>query len=278
MLPNNSGGFVYEDTSLSPFTNYTYILTVCTGATDGCSDSTAVWIVTDEAIPSGLRAPLVSTASESSILVSWSQPIQPNGIIITYTILQRSFGFQTPENPETFSNCCEDYLNSNKTVVGDTCSRVVVVDGTAINHTASGLDAYSNYQYCVIAMNSKGATFSPTSNITHTFAAPMPIAGPNLTASTINSTAIFLSWTVLSITQLLGPFSGYTLYIRTVGQTDPGEIIFAGEEQEYTATDLVASTEYIFMVRSRSSSKDAQDNFFVLHTGFSEQWPWGYFQ
>ena len=247
-LPFINESFYYEDTSLSPFTNYTYTLTVCTSATDGCTNSEAVWIVTDEALPSGLRAPIVSTLSEASILVSWEQPTQPNGIISSFTILQQSFGFQAPEDLETLSNCCEDYQNANQTVVGDSCSRVGVVDGTVLNHTVVDLEAYSNYRYCVVAVNGAGATFSPASNITRTSPALLPVAGPNLTASTVNSTAIYLSWSSLDVSQLLGPFSGYTLYGREAGESGPGEMLFSGDDQEYTAIDLIASTEYIFMV------------------------------
>ena len=247
-LPYINGSFLYEDTSLSPFTNYTYFLTVCTSATDGCSNSDTVWAVTDEAIPSELRVPLVSAVGESSILVSWEQPTQPNGVITSFILLQRSFSFDTPTNLETLTNCCEEYLNANHMLVGNSCSRVALTEGTVLSYTVLDLEAFSNYRYCVIATNGAGSTFSPSSNVTQTFAAPMPISGPNLTVTTVNSTAIFLTWTSLNVSQLRGPFNGYTLYGRVAEESAPGDIFFSGEEQEYTATDLVASTEYVFQV------------------------------
>lgn len=242
-----NGSFIYNDTSLSPYTNYTYSLTVCTSA--DCTTSDMVWAVTDEAIPSGLSAPRASTASESSILVSWDSPTEPNGIVQSYDILQQGLGFEIAVDVATLPNCCEEYLNANRTVLSVSCSRVVQVDADNLNYTVNDLQPYSNYRYCLIATNGAGDTFSPISNATQTSAALMPISGPNLTATTVNSTAIHLSWSALDISQLLGPFSGYTLYRRMAGQEVLGEVIYSGNEQEFTATNLIASTEYTFMVR-----------------------------
>ena len=243
-----NGSFVYEDTSLSPFTNYTYSLTVCTRASDGCSTSETVWAVTDEGIPSGLEVPVLRTLNESSILVSWDTPSQPNGIIRSYNILQRSLGFTVEADIDILPNCCKEYLNADGTLMDTNCSTVAQINENTLNYIVTDLQAYSNYRYCLIATNGAGSTFSPTSDVTQTLAAQMPISGPMLTASTVNSTAIYLSWTSLSVSQLLGPFSGYSLYIRTAGQGTPGEGIFMGNEQEFTATDLVASTVYTFLV------------------------------
>lgn len=248
-LPTANGSFVYEDTSLSPFINYTYSLTVCTSA--DCSTSEMVWSVTDEAIPTGLRAPLVRTVSESSIVVSWDAPTQSNGIVQSYNILQSSLGVEVAANVATFPNCCEEYLNANSTVAGDSCSKVAQVNESTLSYMVTALQAYSNYHFCLIATNGAGSTFSPTSNVTQTLAALMPISGPNLTATTVNSTAIYLSWSSLDVSQLLGPFRGYSLYRRVVGQEAPGEALYSGDEQDFTATDLVASTEYIFLVSFR---------------------------
>lgn len=269
-LPMDNGSFFYNDTSLSPFTNYTYFLTVCTSAPDGCSNSDTVWIVTGEAIPSGLGAPLASTVNESSILVSWEQPTKPNGVIGSFVPLQHSFGFDAPANVDTLPNCCEDYLNANNTLVGESCGRVDFIDGNVLNYAVLDLEAYSNYRYCIIATNSAGSTSSSPSNITRTSAAPMPISSPTLSASTVNSTSIFLSWTSLGVSELLGPFDGYTLYGREAGHQAPGEMFFSGDEEEYTATDLVASTEYIFQVGNARTTFLARSMKTYLHIGFGE--------
>ena len=76
----------------------------------------------------------------------------------------------------------------------------------------------------------------------------MPAVGPQLNASTINSTAIYLTWGSLDISELLGPLEGYTLYGRPAGGVGLGQVLFTGPEQSYTATDLIASTEYVFVV------------------------------
>lgn len=238
--------FIYEDTSLSPYTNYTYFLTACTSA--DCSSSDVVWTVTDEAMPTGLSAPLTSTISESSIFITWDIPTEPNGIVQSYDVFQQSFSFEVPIDVATLPNCCEEYLNANRTVLSGNCRKVVQVDADNLNYTVSGLQPYSNYRYCLIVTNGAGATFSPTSNVTQTSAALMPISGPILNATTVNSTAIYLSWSSLDVSQLLGPFSGYSLYRRLAGHEGYGEVIYMGNDQEFTTTNLVASTEYTFTV------------------------------
>lgn len=276
-LPIVNESFIYEDVDLSPFTNYTYTLTVCTSAADGCTSSGTVSQVTDEANPNGLGTPIVGSINESSLSVSWESPSQPNGIILSYVILQRSFGFEVVADLDMIPNCCEDYLNANKTLVGSSCRRVVQINETTLTFTVTNLQAYSNYRYCIIAANSAGATLSPSSNISQTHAAAMPTAGPNLTASTVNSTAIYLSWTSLDVSQLLGPFGGYSLYRRIAGQEPPGGVIFLGSEQEFTATDLVASTEYTFLV---GCIYCICCTWLLLSStlGLSKQWAWFYIQ
>ena len=205
--------------------------------------------MTEEEIPSGLEAPQLSTISETSILVSWDTPTQPNGIVSSYNILQRSLGFEVATDIDTLPNCCEEYLNANGIEIGSNCSRVADISESNLTYIVTGLQAYSNYHYCLIATNGAGSTFSPMSNVAQTSAAQMPTSGPTLTATTVNSTAIYLSWSSLPVSQLLGPFSGYSLYIRIAGQEIPGKEVFVGSEQEFTVTDLIASTEYTFLVR-----------------------------
>ena len=249
VLPLTNGSYVYEDTPLAPFTNYTYTLTVCTSA--GCTTSSGVWSVTDEATPTGLGAPTTNTIDHTSILVSWNGPTAPNGVVLGYDVLQRSLGFEVPPNATTLPNCCQEYLylsGSGTDEPSDGCSLVEETGPDTMNYTVPGLQAFSNYQYCIIVTNRAGSAFSPTSPVTQTSAAPMPLSGPELTALTVNSTAIFLSWSLLNVSQLLGPLEGYTLYGREAGGAEPGEVLYSGEEQQFTAGGLLASTEYVFVV------------------------------
>ena len=238
-----NGSFVYNDTHLLPFTNYTYTLTVCTSP--GCTTSREVWAITLEAIPTGLDAPLVSTINESSLLVSWESPAKPNGLIQSYRILEHSLGFEFNGSVDVLTNCCEEYFSSN---TSDYCREVANAGPDTYNYTVTDLQAYSNYQYCIVATNRAGSIASPNSLVTRTSAAPMPLSSPELNATAVNSTAIHLLWSSLDISQLRGPFEGYILYGREDGVDYPEEVIYSGNEQMFTIAELVASTDYIFVV------------------------------
>ena len=133
-------------------------------------------------------------------------------------------------------------------VLSESCSYVAETSPEMLSYIDTTLQAYSFYQYCIITFNNADSTHSELSMPTQTNPAPMPAVGPQLNASTINSTAIYLAWGSLEISELLGPLEGYTLYGRPAGGAGLGEVLFTVPEQSYTATDLIASTEYIFMV------------------------------
>lgn len=243
--------FIYVDTQLAPFTNYTYFLTVCTGG--GCTDSAQVWEVTLEDAPTGIVPPAAFTLNSSAISVSWQPPLQPNGVILQYDLLRRDLGFYN--STEGLPNCCEEYLavqENNETQLSESCSFVVQTEADVTGYTDVSLQAFSFYQYCVIISNSAGSAFTNLSSPVRTDPAPSPLLGPELNATTLNSTAIYLSWGSLEISELLGPLDGYTLYGKVAGTPGIGDILFTGLEQMYTATGLIASTEYIFVVSPNS--------------------------
>ena len=75
---------LFIDTSLMPFTYYTYSITVCTVA--GCGNGPVETVRTMEAAPSGVSIPMLTALSNSSIRIDWVPPLMPNGIITTYTV------------------------------------------------------------------------------------------------------------------------------------------------------------------------------------------------
>ena len=96
-----------------PFTEYSFTLEVCTSI--GCTFSTVVSTLTLEAgkrsenlvqvmfgitlcikiimlfssVPIGQRPPLVNQTTSTSVLLEWQGPMQPNGIISSYTLQRR---------------------------------------------------------------------------------------------------------------------------------------------------------------------------------------------
>lgn len=235
------GVYSFNDTGLLPFTNYSYILTVCNGA--GCSDSPPASELTLEDTPTGVAMPTVFTVSSGEILIQWVEPSMPNGEILMYDLLRLSLGFDDG-SIETV-NCCEESL-TNSSVFLEQCSQVTTTQANDFNDDS--LRPFSFYRYCIVASNGAGSAASNLSLLVQTSPASMPQLGPTLNATTINSTAIFLQWGALEILDLLGPLDGYTLYVRLPGDPLPGEVLFQGLDQTFTATGLRASTEYVFTV------------------------------
>ena len=258
-LPFVNGSYTYPDTGLLPYTTYSYTLTVCTSA--GCTTAQGVPTAqTDEDTPAGLAPPTAATLSSTSLIVEWDPPSHPNGVILSYQVVRNDVGFfdnSTGAMSVPFPDCCQQIVEENMTMAeigsgemfSSDCSIVDVTSGVeATNLTDMALTPYSLYRYCVVAENSVGMTYSQFSPVTPTLSAPMPTAGPTLTAFTLNSTAIQLSWTSVDVAELLGPFNGYTLYGKVAGSLGVGAELFSGEEQDFTVTDLIASTEYVFVV------------------------------
>ena len=80
VLGGQDSAVVFSVSGLLPFTLYVYRIEVCT--VGGCGSSNEVVIRTSEDVPRGFDVPPAGvTLSARSILVTWSPPSQPNGII-----------------------------------------------------------------------------------------------------------------------------------------------------------------------------------------------------
>ena len=233
--------YVFNDTDLLPFTNYTYVLRVCTGG--GCTDSEPSVELTLEDTPTGVAMPTAVVISANEILIEWAEPSMPSGDIQAYAVFRQSHGFENGSTVDV--NCCEAFLEDNVDMF-DECSQAASVDSRMF--LDSNLDPFSFYSYCVVATNNVASGHSGTSPPTQTSPAPTPLRGPNLNATTLNSTAVLLEWDSLDVAELLGPLDGYVLYVRLAGEEGPGEAVFRGTEQSYVVANLLASTEYVFVV------------------------------
>jgi len=173
-------------------------------------------------------------------------------VIQSYDLLLRDLGFSNSTAGMMVTNCCEEYLSSQtgsgSIALSEGCNYITQTSSDITTYTDATLQAYSFYQYCIISSNNADSAHSELSPPTQTDPAPMPAAGPQLNASTVNSTSIYLSWGSLDVSELLGPLVGYTLYGRVAGTMGLGEVLLSGLDLSYTAAGLVASTEYAFVV------------------------------
>ena len=237
--------YSYVDENLNPFTTYNYTLTVCTNG--GCTESLVASVMTQEATPMGVVTPMATTLSFSEIEVTWSVPQMPNGIVQNYLLLRKFVGFELVDDG---LSCCEDFLRttSGNSTLTDVCQLVTMTTAQVTAHTDDELRPYTFYQYCIVVTNNVDSAFSPQTLPSRTAVAPMPLTGPELNATTVNSTAIELVWGSLEVSELLGPLVEYTLYIKVAGDQGLGQVLFRGLDQFYTAVNLLASTEYMFVV------------------------------
>ncbi|KAK3093068.1 hypothetical protein FSP39_010666 [Pinctada imbricata] len=76
----------YVLTNLLPYTVYSIQVEVCT--VFDCTFSDEVLITTAEALPQGLTPPTVVSDTPTSVDVTWTEPTQPNGILLRYDLFR----------------------------------------------------------------------------------------------------------------------------------------------------------------------------------------------
>lgn len=127
-------GFVHNDTSLNPFTVYSYFIQACTSG--NCSSSTPMVARTDEAPPEGLRLPSITSITSYTFAITVNTVMEPNGIVVYAVTVVGEFASSptgTEEEREVF----------NSTEVG----RVTVTD----------LLPFTDYQVILNVFNSAGS-------------------------------------------------------------------------------------------------------------------------
>jgi netrin-G3 ligand len=150
--------------NLLPFTNYTCQLTSSTSVGEG-PNTTSIVVLTSEAAPATPPTMLNISAHNSTALnLSWSKPIQPNGIITHYSI-----------------NC------SNETV-----SSRYITNSTSETELISGLLPYTNYTCSVSGYTIVGR--GPEDSIIGLTDQSTPEAVTSLMYNVINDTAVSVSW------------------------------------------------------------------------------------
>ena len=123
------------DTGLKPYTSYQYKVESRNSA--GSVESQWAVARTASGIPQGLSAPSVTVLSGVSVLVSWSPPTTPNGLITGYEIKARAL---SQASSEFVARCC--------------------VPAHLLNITVVGLKPATTYEFRMAAMTSAGSGFS----------------------------------------------------------------------------------------------------------------------
>uniref|UniRef100_A0A3P9BUF9 Usherin n=1 Tax=Maylandia zebra TaxID=106582 RepID=A0A3P9BUF9_9CICH len=154
--------YSYTVYGLRPWTQYEF--SVCTYNPAGHTCSPWVTVMTRQAPPRGLAPPTVShlQGRPSEVVVSWTPPLEPNGVLQSYRIKRNNISF-------SFS-----------------------FDPTVLSYTDDDLLPFSAYSYSVIACTSEGCITSPHTNITTLEAPPAIVEAPRVDKITFNS--MHVSW------------------------------------------------------------------------------------
>ncbi|TDH17235.1 hypothetical protein EPR50_G00006290 [Perca flavescens] len=214
---------------IRPFQEYSYQLRVCNRA--GCTDSTQVVAVTVQGVPEGVQPTVVTALSPSSLNVSWSEPIRPNGNIQRYHLNQTGLG-------TIFTH----------------------FDGPR-NYTVTGLQPYTDYSFVLMACTAVGCGASLPSTGRTLQASPAGVwSSPRHLI--INTSAVELYWD--QPPQPNGHISQYRL-------NRDGHTIFTGDhrDQNYTDTGLLPNRRYMYKLEASTEGGTGVSDKYVIQTPVS---------
>uniref|UniRef100_UPI0037E7E888 usherin n=1 Tax=Semicossyphus pulcher TaxID=241346 RepID=UPI0037E7E888 len=180
---------------LQPHTSYQLVLLACTNG--GCSTSTMMSAVTQEAPPIGLPAPTVKVTGPESVEVSWRPPEHPNGIIT---------GYELRRDGE------------------------VIYVGTETHYHDFTLLPSVKYSYVVRANNSKGAASSAAATAKTHPSAPSGVGLPTLTP--LGPSQVRVEWSPPARPN--GDIVSYTVHHRDPVRLSITSTVFTPEDRDFS--------------------------------------------
>lgn len=149
----------YIARNLNYFTTYNFRIRACTNYPSSCADSDVSSSKTLEGIPRGLLAPFIPEDSlmARSVVVSWREPSNPNGVILTYSLNRSQDGGE---------------------------SSVLVFTGLSFTYNDTKVLPFETYKYRVSAENMAGLGTSVWTTVTTGSAPPEGVGSPRILAVT----------------------------------------------------------------------------------------------
>lgn len=108
--PGHSRSFSHTVTGLRPWTQYEFSIRAHNPA--GHTSSPWVTVTTKQAPPRGLAPPTVRHLKDqpSKVWVSWTPPLEPNGVLQSYRIQRNNVSFSFSFDPTVLNYTDEDLL------------------------------------------------------------------------------------------------------------------------------------------------------------------------
>ncbi|KAI8479142.1 Usher syndrome 2A (autosomal recessive, mild), partial [Branchiostoma belcheri] len=169
----------YTFRRLAPYTTYTLILEACTLA--GCARSERQALTTAETLPDYLPSPTTPEWNGTHVVISWTNPVNPNGRIIRYEVIRRQM-------PRTLGR---NIRQTGESVVYETTD----TDEDNYMFVDSNLTPYTVYEYRVRAHNSIGSVDSPWIRVETAQAAPANVEAPVVEYIGSNARTLRIKWT-----------------------------------------------------------------------------------
>ena len=211
--------FQHTVTGLLPYTEYEFILSVCTTT---CGFSMRVYNRTLEATPMNIAPPNLLALPNVTVFITWTPPISPNGLIVSYELERRMAG-------------------------GGQVTTVFRGDGVSHLDNSSELLPAMQYQYRVTAANSVAGVTSDFAFVTTSEAPPQGVQAPEMVSATSTSITLLIQPPV-SPNGVITVYNVYSGDGMLVGEVIPTDTDTQGAV--FTAVNLRPFTTYTFFVEA----------------------------
>ncbi|XP_030630773.1 LOW QUALITY PROTEIN: usherin [Chanos chanos] len=177
----HTSSFSHNISGLQPWSTYRFRVRALNSA--GHADSPWLTVHTKQASPKGLAAPAVThiEGRPYELFISWTPPLETNGVLLTYRIQRDNVGFHFSFDP------------------------------TVLNYTDRDLAAYTYYSYAVIACTAAGCVTSLPTQIRTLEAPPAKVELPSV--MNITSQSFSVSWAIPPIQN--GEITRYVLQVNS---------------------------------------------------------------
>lgn len=174
-------------------------------------------------------APLIHSVNATSIKLSWSEPINPNGKITGYEVIHR---------------CTKENASGNNATTGE--EKIAFVESNTARNTfvynAQHLQPWTRYEYKIRAWNSAGYTDSAWSAAKTSQGAPQGLAAPILQHIPASPDKLSILWSVP--TEPNGILQSYRLQRNDI----PYPFSFDATTFNYTDEELLPYSVYHYTV------------------------------